>query len=165
MRSVTFTVEGRPVPQGSMTASYNRTEGVAHVHHVQGAALALWRATIRKEARAAGADLSPFAAVSLNVMFGMQRPKAHMVLRGGRYIVRPKHYYDVPTVQPDLDKLIRAVSDALTGVCYRDDSQIVEIHARKRYGTFTTIEVREISTEAQDALGLEYQEAVSPETG
>jgi Holliday junction resolvase RusA-like endonuclease len=35
--------------------------------------------------------------------------------------------------KPDLDKLIRATNDALTGVLYRDDAQIVEIRASKLY--------------------------------
>jgi Holliday junction resolvase RusA-like endonuclease len=35
--------------------------------------------------------------------------------------------------KPDLDKLIRSVQDALAGVLYRDDAQIVDLVARKRY--------------------------------
>lgn len=40
-----------------------------------------------------------------------------------------------PSVKPDLDKLIRAVLDALTGIVYLDDSQVIGIHASKRYDT------------------------------
>ena len=36
--------------------------------------------------------------------------------------------------KPDLDKLARAVGDALTGVAYRDDAQITRWHLQKRYG-------------------------------
>jgi crossover junction endodeoxyribonuclease RusA len=35
--------------------------------------------------------------------------------------------------KPDLDKLIRAVLDALTGIGYEDDSQVVMIDAIKEY--------------------------------
>jgi crossover junction endodeoxyribonuclease RusA len=46
-------------------------------------------------------------------------------------------------VRPDLDKLIRAVLDALTGVLYEDDSQVVEFdRPRKQYGTRERVEVR-----------------------
>jgi Holliday junction resolvase RusA-like endonuclease len=39
----------------------------------------------------------------------------------------------MPTVPPDLDKLIRAVLDGLTGVAYKDDGQVVRITAVKIY--------------------------------
>lgn len=38
-----------------------------------------------------------------------------------------------PAAKPDDDKLLRAVSDALTGVLYRDDAQRCETHVHKRY--------------------------------
>lgn len=49
---------------------------------------------------------------------------------------RPKALRDrlaPPMVQaPDLDKLVRAVGDALTGITYTDDRQITHITASKR---------------------------------
>jgi len=47
------------------------------------------------------------------------------------------------TTRPDLDKLVRAVGDALTGIIYEDDSQVVLVRARKQYALATgaTIEV------------------------
>lgn len=38
-----------------------------------------------------------------------------------------------PYVKPDLDKLARAVLDALTGCCYADDGQVVKVIAVKEY--------------------------------
>ena len=35
--------------------------------------------------------------------------------------------------KPDVDKLARCVLDGLTGVVYRDDSQVVTVSAHKRY--------------------------------
>lgn len=40
----------------------------------------------------------------------------------------------VPAVRPDVDKWLRRVLDALSGVVYADDGQVVEVVARKRYG-------------------------------
>lgn len=86
----------------------------------------------------------PFALpVSLSIQFGMPRPKSHMELRGGRYVPKMQHYYDRPAVAPDIDKLVRAIMDALTDVCYHDDSQVVEVRASKVYGLSTYIEVHD----------------------
>ena len=46
----------------------------------------------------------------------------------------PKHKPTKPkTSAPDIDKLIRAVFDALTSVLFNDDAQVVDVFARKRY--------------------------------
>lgn len=70
---------------------------------------------------AANSDCQPFSgAVSLDVMFFMPRPKT--VKR------------ELPTVPPDLDKLIRAINDSATDAgIIQDDSQVVEIVAYKFY--------------------------------
>lgn len=39
----------------------------------------------------------------------------------------------LPTDRPDLDNLLKGVKDALNGVVYVDDSQVVSSHAHKRY--------------------------------
>jgi|SRR6267154_4473911 len=44
-------------------------------------------------------------------------------------------------VRPDLSKLIRATEDALTGIVYTDDAQIVSIQAEKFYGLPERVEV------------------------
>lgn len=44
-------------------------------------------------------------------------------------------------VKPDLDKLVRATGDALTGVIYHDDAQVVEVIARKLYGAIESVRV------------------------
>ena len=40
---------------------------------------------------------------------------------------------DHPYVRPDIDKLSRAVLDALSGVVYADDKQVVKLTASKHY--------------------------------
>lgn len=37
------------------------------------------------------------------------------------------------TSRPDIDNLIKSIKDALNGVAYDDDSQVVSIFARKQY--------------------------------
>lgn len=63
------------------------------------------------------------AGVRLSLAFYLARPKA--LMRRGVPVAHLK--------KPDLSKLIRAVEDALTGVVYIDDSQVVELLAMKQY--------------------------------
>lgn len=46
-----------------------------------------------------------------------------------------------PTTKPDIDNVQKAVMDALTGVWYVDDSQIVESHVGKWYSENPRVEV------------------------
>lgn len=39
-----------------------------------------------------------------------------------------------PEIRPDIDNIVKIVMDALNGVAYKDDSQVVDISARKVYG-------------------------------
>jgi len=85
--------------------------------------VASWRRLIRLEARAAMAGRAPFdAPVRLALIFYLPRPKSR---KGVRW----------PDRKPDLDKLIRAVGDALEGVVLTQDSRIVQVDAKKFYGT------------------------------
>lgn len=52
------------------------------------------------------------------------------------YLPRPKSLpkrQQAHLKKPDLDKLIRSVCDALTGVVWKDDSQVVQVKGEKRY--------------------------------
>jgi Holliday junction resolvase RusA-like endonuclease len=46
-----------------------------------------------------------------------------------------------PNVKPDLDNVMKAVLDALNGVVYVDDSQVINLVATKRYSTDPRVEV------------------------
>ena len=118
---IRFRVDGRPVPQGSMSAVNG------HIFHSQGSALASWRAAIAIAARHAGAKPS-IQPIAMTMVFVFQKPKT---------VTR----YE-PTVPPDLDKLIRAVLDGLTAVAYKDDAQVTEIKAVKIYGERPGVEVQ-----------------------
>lgn len=45
------------------------------------------------------------------------------------------------TKRPDLDNCVKAVTDGMNGVVYKDDSQITSIHATKVYGTTAMVEI------------------------
>ncbi len=46
-----------------------------------------------------------------------------------------------PAKKPDLDNCVKAVTDGMNGIVYKDDSQIVCLHATKVYGTVGMVEV------------------------
>ena len=47
----------------------------------------------------------------------------------------------MPTGKPDLSNCVKAIEDGLNGVCYRDDSQVCVIVARKQYGDIAQVDV------------------------
>lgn len=59
-----------------------------------------------------------------------------------------------PIVAPDLTKLIRGVEDALIGICYRDDAQVVEQHTKKLYGDPARVEISVYPAAATTAADL-----------
>lgn len=46
-----------------------------------------------------------------------------------------------PIGRPDLDNLVKSIQDALNGVAYKDDSQIVESICKKSYSDAPKVEV------------------------
>jgi len=46
-----------------------------------------------------------------------------------------------PQVKPDLDNVMKAVLDAMNGVVYVDDSQVINMVATKRYSSDPRVEV------------------------
>lgn len=51
------------------------------------------------------------------------------------YLQKPKRTKnESPCVRPDLDNYIKAILDALNGIAFKDDGQIVDLSATKRYG-------------------------------
>ena len=111
--TIAFKVEGKPVQQGSMRAFNNR------IVHNKTKELMAWRSAVAQAAHKAGC--TPIAGeVAISMRFYYER---------GKTVTRA-----TPTVPPDLDKQIRSILDALTGVAYADDSQVTQIRATKEYG-------------------------------
>ena len=46
-----------------------------------------------------------------------------------------EEYQPFCCTKPDSDNIIKGLSDALLGIAYKDDSQIVTLHCEKFYGT------------------------------
>jgi len=116
MAEVSLSVTGDPASQGSHAIMHGRIVQVNSSKHKA------WRKAIVQEAIATlPHDWQPIdEPCELIVAFYLPKPKT---------VDR-----QLPSVSPDLDKLIRAVGDSLTdsGVV-TDDSRIVRISARKLY--------------------------------
>jgi crossover junction endodeoxyribonuclease RusA len=160
--SLDFIVEGKPEPQGSVRAfvpqkdgkPMRRGDGSVIVNLTSdNPALKRWRQSVG----AAALPLRPTVhergvAVAVEVTFFLARPLNQMGTGRNAGVVKD-HAPAAPVVLPDVDKLARATLDALTGVCFEDDSQVVELTARKRYASgepWTRIVVRRC--EVQTAL-------------
>lgn len=127
--TLTFAVAGVPTPKGSTKAFYVPSLGRAVVTE-DNARTRPWAALVRDAASEAigvhgitGLYYVRGVPVRLDVTCVMPRPAS-----------LPKRVTQ-PTKKPDLDKLVRTIKDALTGIVWQDDSQVVEIVARKRFVT------------------------------
>jgi len=113
---VEFFAAGKPEPQGSTRAFM---VGDKPVITSTNKALRPWREVIGWEARRVHTGPPLDDAVCIMATFILPRPKS----------VKRKQ----PTVKPDLDKLIRGLLDALSGVLYADDAIVVSVAAAKVY--------------------------------
>jgi crossover junction endodeoxyribonuclease RusA len=113
---VEFFVPGKPAPQGSK-------RHVGHGIMVESSReLGAWRERVALAAHTAmaGSELSA-GAVTLALSFVLPRPKS-----------TPKRLTPPAVKRPDLDKLVRAVLDAITDVVIVDDAQVTNLYATKR---------------------------------
>lgn len=108
-------VPGRAAPQGSK----RHVGGGRMVESSK--ALGPWRTVVAWSAAQAYRDAPLDGPLAVVVEFVMPRPAGC-----------PKRSTPPAVKRPDVDKLARAVLDALSGVVWRDDSQIVDLHPTKR---------------------------------
>jgi crossover junction endodeoxyribonuclease RusA len=84
--------------------------------------------------------------VCLDLEFRFSRPKAHFGTgkNASRLKTTAPHRH---ASKPDVDKLVRAIGDALTGIAIRDDAQIASLSAEKVYSEFAgvTVELSEVA--------------------
>lgn len=141
-RALSFTVVGLPATKGSGRAVISNSTGKAF-YKPDNPRTKGWQQTIANAAalelqREANAELRfEQGPIALECCFYLPRPQALLTKRNAPI--------DHPHVKkPDLDKLTRACKDALTRVVWTDDSQVIDLVARKRYcaaGAFPRVEI------------------------
>jgi Holliday junction resolvase RusA-like endonuclease len=127
--AIQFFVHGLPVPQGSKKVIRGNLIEMAD------ARLRSWRQDVASAAKNAmsqeGAEAG-IEPVDVRLMFFLPRPQGHYGTGKNANRLKPSAPA-TPTVHPDLDKLCRSVLDALTGIVFRDDKQVVSLTAAKLY--------------------------------
>lgn len=120
----TFVIYGDPVPQGSM-----RHVGNGRIIS-KSPKLKSWRQEVARVVREQVGEPCYLYPVSVTAIFNIRKPSS--VKR------------DLPSVPPDLDKLQRAIGDALSiDVKYlNDDAQICEWRVKKVYNSRPSVIIR-----------------------
>ncbi len=125
---VIFVIPGEPVAKGR-ARSFVRN---GHVAHYTPDKTARYENLVKLAAQQAMGDKTPTeGAVALIVKAFMSIPASWSQKKQ-----RAAALGEItPTKRPDLDNIVKAIKDGANGVTWRDDSQVVDVRASKRYGT------------------------------
>jgi Holliday junction resolvase RusA-like endonuclease len=131
---VAFKAYGLAKPGGSKRGFVNRKTGAVIITDTSGKPGKDWRAVVATAGAEAQGDRPLLRGpLDVTIAFTVPRPKGHFRTGKNSDLVRdavPRF----PEGRPDVLKLARAVEDALTGVVWQDDAQIVTEWLSKRYG-------------------------------
>jgi crossover junction endodeoxyribonuclease RusA len=123
-----FAVHGDPVPQGSKRHVGNG------IMVESSARLRPWREDVKQSILALDLSHALTGPVEVEMLFWIRRPKSHYGTGRNADTLKPSAPDYAPT-RPDLDKLARAVLDAMQAASLlKDDAQVAVLTAQKRYG-------------------------------
>lgn len=124
---MTFTVLGPAACKGSTVSFMGKSGRI--VTKTDSQTLGGWTQAVKWAAKGAGVRLVERpGAVAVSVRFEFVKPQSAQ---------KREH----PTVKPDIDKTLRALLDALTGIAWEDDAQVVMVAASKSYGPDAKTEI------------------------
>lgn len=83
-------------------------------------------------------------AINIDVVVGLERPKHHFIGKTG--VIRQDAPLRPTGKRYDVDKILRAVLDAFTGIAYHDDSQVTAASIVKEFRNeaYTRIWITEV---------------------
>lgn len=131
-KPIVFFVGGVARPQGSKRAFVRPGTTQATLVEAAGVPLKEWRKLIRYAATLEGRQI--LGPVFVSLAFRFPRAKGHFGTGKNADVLKASAPSD-HTKKPDLDKLTRAVLDAITHVVIQDDSAVVQLSATKHYST------------------------------
>jgi Holliday junction resolvase RusA-like endonuclease len=137
--TVAFTVPGAPVPKGRARSRIVHANGRSFVQTYTPDETRQYENLVRMCAKDAMHDRYPLdGPLLLEVTVVLPIPAS--------WSGRRKRDAAVGAIgaskKPDLDNFIKAIADGCNGVAWVDDSQVVKLHAEKRYGDSPRVEVR-----------------------
>ena len=129
---VIFSVYGEVVPKGRPRFTrQGRTYTPKKTHD--------YESEVSMMAKAAMGSSDPLETpVAVYVYVNLQIPKSYSkkrteaCLRGSERPIKKTG---------DLDNMVKTILDGMNGIVYKDDSQIVSLHATKRYDTIASVHV------------------------
>ena len=126
---VIFSVEGNP--QGKARARFTKT-GHAYtpqktVDYENEIAIKAKQAMGSSEPLKTAVAVYVYANYAIPVSYSNNRKEACL------------NHFERPTKKPDADNICKAVCDALNGIVYKDDAQVVSLHFTKRYNTVPSV--------------------------
>ena len=126
-----FVIPGEPVGKGRPRAT--AIGGFARMYTPQ-KTVSYEARVIDAFARAGGKRLDGFVSMELTATFALPQSTSAKKRKemNGEWCQK----------KPDADNLAKIVCDALNGIAYEDDRQVVELIVRKRWGDDGNVEVR-----------------------
>jgi Holliday junction resolvase RusA-like endonuclease len=128
LSAIEFFAAGQPQTKGSARAFVVKGRAVVTNDNKKAAA---WQGVVSCAARDAGVRLLE-GPVAVEAVFLLPRPQGHYRSGKNAHLLR-EDAPERPAKKPDVDKLARVVLDALTGLAYVDDAQVVSVSASKRW--------------------------------
>lgn len=111
-----FEIRGAPGAQGSKKSIRHRSTGKPVLFEELHEKVQAWRQDVRAEAQRVMAGRPPLTGpLMCSLVFTVRKPKS-----------APKRRRTWPMKTPDLSKILRSTEDALTGIAWLDDAQVVE---------------------------------------
>lgn len=138
MKVYELTVYGNAEPAGSKRGLYRPQLGVRIVD--ANPKSRAWKDLVSQEAGKIADGLLQ-GPLELRAVFYRPRPAGHYGTgRNASVLKRSAPAY--PTTKPDTTKLLRGIEDAMTGILYRDDAQIVRQVVSKQWGDPARVTIR-----------------------
>jgi Holliday junction resolvase RusA-like endonuclease len=126
-------IPGTPIPKGSMIQG--RYGGI----HDGNKKVGPWRDCIAAACTQVITDPPMQDPLAMKCRFVFKRPRSHFGT--GRNSGKVRLSARRTPGRPDIDKLARTVMDALTGILYIDDSQVVTLVCSKEYGSASGLDL------------------------
>ncbi len=134
-QKISFTIYGEPVAQGR--PKLTTINGMARAYDPKKSRD--WKDYVKLAAGEHAFDALLEGPLSLEVTIYRQTTKA--ISSSKKKSEAAEMGELLPVSKPDVDNYLKGIKDALNGVIWKDDSQVTDVIARKRYSARPRVEV------------------------